>query len=210
MRRSLRRGGCADIAVSIGTGKDRPAGGGGDFFGTRASFALPRKGLGFWRVGERMKTVHIYTDHGPISILLVAIKGAMVLFGIYLLAQAFWRGEVGQVLWLGLVLVAGGLFFGGYDLVKLLDRSPQLTFSPEGFVDHRVARPVVIPWEKFGSLCYRGGGSSGWSLEIFLSDGGHVLVPGSHLSVTPKELVRLVQEFAPQAEVDRRFRLWLG
>lgn len=156
------------------------------------------------------RTVHIYTDRGAISILLVAIKGAMVVFGIVILAQAFFRGEVGQVLWIGLVLVLGGAVFGGYDLVKLLDRSPQLTFSPEGFVDHRVARPVVIPWDHFRSLGYRSGGSSGWTLEIFVTDGGHVLVPASHLAVTPRELVRLVQEFAPGAEVDKRFRVWLG
>ena len=43
------------------------------------------------------RIVHIYTDHGPISILLVALKGAMVVFGIVILAQAFFRGEVGQV-----------------------------------------------------------------------------------------------------------------
>jgi hypothetical protein len=35
-------------------------------------------------------------------------------------------------------------------------------------------------------------------------------VPARHLAVKPRELVRLVQEFAPQAEVDRRFKLWLG
>lgn len=46
------------------------------------------------------------------------------------------------------MLVLGGAVFGGYDLVKLLDRSPELTFSPEGFVDHRVARPMVIPLGK--------------------------------------------------------------
>lgn len=157
-----------------------------------------------------MRTVHIYTDHGPISILLVVIKLAMVIFGIVLLVQGFSRGEVGEVLWIGVLLVAGGSFFGGYDLLKLLDRSPQVTLSPEGFVDHRVAVPVVIPWDHFGSLGYRGGGSSGWTLEIFVIDGGHVLVPASHLAVKPRELVRLVQEFAPQAEVDRRFRLWIG
>lgn len=157
------------------------------------------------------RTVHIYTDRGPISILLVATKGAMVLFGIAILAQAFWRGEVGQVLWIGLVLVAGGAFFGGYDLIKLLDRSPQLTLAPEGFVDHRVAVPVVIPWDHFASLGYRGGGQSmGWTLEIFLTDGGHVLVPAGHLAVKPKELVGLVREFAPRVEVDKRFRVWLG
>jgi hypothetical protein len=37
-----------------------------------------------------------------------------------------------------------------------------------------------------------------------------VLVPASHLAVTPKALARLVQECAPQAEVDKRFRLWPG
>lgn len=158
-----------------------------------------------------MKTVHIYTDHRPISILLVAVKGAMVVVGIFILAQAFLRGEAGQGFWVGLVLVLSGAFFGGYDLIKLLDRSPQLTFSPEGFVDHRVAVPVVIPWDHFASLGYRGGGqSTGWTLEIFLKDGGHVLVPASYLAVKPKELVRLVQEFAPGVEVDRRFRVWLG
>lgn len=116
-------------------------------------------------MGEGVKTVYIPTDHGPISILLVAIKGAMVVFGIFILAQAFFRGEAGQGFWVGLVLVLGGAVFGGYDLIKLLDRSPQLTFSPEGFVDHRVARPVVIPWEKFGSLGYRGGEPSGGDAE---------------------------------------------
>lgn len=110
------------------------------------------------------------------------------------------------MLWGGLALIAGGAFFGGYDLIKLLDRSPQLTLGPEGFVDHRVSVPVVIPWDHFGSLGYRGGGSSGWTLEIFVTDGGHVLVPASHLAVMPKELVRLVQEFAPGAEVDRRIK----
>lgn len=160
-------------------------------------------------MGEGVKAVHIHTDHGPIGILLVAGKGAMVVFGIVILAQSFLRGEVGQGFGVGLVLVLGGAVFGGYDLVKLLDRSPQLTFSPEGFVDHRVVRPVVIPWEQFGSLGYRGGGSSGWTLELILADGGHVLVPASHLAVTPRELVRLMQEYAPQAEVDKRFKLWL-
>jgi hypothetical protein len=157
-----------------------------------------------------MRRVDIFTDRGVISIVLVVLKGAMAAFGIFLLVQALSRGETGQVLWGGVALIAGGVVFGGYDLIKLLDRSPQLTLAPEGFVDHRVAVPVVIPWEHFGSLGYRGGGSSGWTLEVFLSDGGHVLVPASHLAVTPKELVRLVQEFAPHAEVDRRFRLWLG
>lgn len=157
-----------------------------------------------------MRRVDIFTDRGVISIVLVVLKGAMAAFGIFLLVQALSRGETGQVLWGGVALIAGGVVFGGYDLIKLLDRSPQLTLAPEGFVDHRVAVPVVIPWDHFGSLGYRGGGSSGWTLEVFLSDGGHVLVPASHLAVTPKELVRLVQEFAPHAEVDRRFRLWLG
>lgn len=157
------------------------------------------------------RTVHIYTDRGPVSFLLVAIKGAMVVFGIFVLVRAFSGGEAGQVLWVGLVLVLGGAVFGGYDLIKLLDRSPQLTFSPEGFVDHRVALPVVIPRDHFGSLGYRGGGqSTGWTLEIFLKDGGHVLVPASHLAVKPKGLVWLVREFAPGVEVDKRFRVWLG
>ncbi|KKB80128.1 hypothetical protein VW35_06745 [Devosia soli] len=157
------------------------------------------------------RTVHIYTDHSPISILLVVIKLAMVVFGVLLLAQAFSRGEAGEVLWLAVVLIAGGAVFGGYDLIKLLDRSPQLTMSPDGLVDHRAGVPKVIPWEHFRALGYRSGSqSSGWTLEIFLEDGGHVLVPASHLAVKPRELVRLVQDFAPGAEVDRRFRLWLG
>lgn len=156
-----------------------------------------------------MRRVDIFTDRGVISIVLVVLKGAVAAFGIFLLVQALSRGEPGQVLWGGVALIAGGVVFGFYDLIKLLDRSPQLTLGPEGFVDHRVSVPVVIPWDHFGSLGYRGGGSSGWTLEIFVTDGGHVLVPASHLAVTPKELVRLVQEFAPQAEVDQRFRLWL-
>lgn len=40
------------------------------------------------------RTVHIYTDRGPITILLVVAKGATGTFGLVLLAQAFWRGEV--------------------------------------------------------------------------------------------------------------------
>ena len=157
------------------------------------------------------RTVHIYTDHGPISFLLVAAKGAMVLLGIFILARGFFGGEMGEGSWIGLVLVAAGGFFGGYDLIKLLDRSPQLTLSPEGFVDHRVAVPVVIPWDHFASLGYRGGGQSmGWTLEIFLRDGGHVLVPASHLAVKPKELVRLVREYAPGVEVEKRFRVRVG
>ncbi|KFL31923.1 hypothetical protein JP75_05865 [Devosia riboflavina] len=156
------------------------------------------------------RTIHIYTDRSVISILLVMVKGAMVLLGIFILARAFFSGEAGQALWLALLLIAGGVFFGFYDLLKLLDRSPQVTLGPEGFVDHRIAVPVVIPWDHFRSLGYRSAGSSGWTLEIFLADGGHVLVPASHLAVKPKELVRLVQEFAPGAAVDRRFRLWLG
>ena len=100
----------------------------------------------------------------------------------------------------------GAYFFGA----QLRDRSPQLTLSEGGLCDHRVAVPVVIPWGHFGSLGYRSAWSSVWVLEIFVIDGGRVLLPASHVAVTPKELVRLVQEFAPQAEVDRRFRLWLG
>lgn len=122
------------------------------------------------------RTVHIYTDRSVISILLVVVKGAMVLLGIFILARAFFSGEVGQVLWIGLVLIAGGAFFGGYDLLKLLDRSPQVTLGPEGFVDHRIAVPVVIPWDHFRSLGYRSAGSSGWTLEIFLADGGRQMM----------------------------------
>ncbi len=68
---------------------------------------------------------------------------------------------------------------------------------------------MVIPCDHSGALGYRSAGSSGWTLEIFVKDGGRVLVPASHLAVTPKELVQLVQEFAPHAEVDQPFRLWL-
>ena len=55
----------------------------------------------------------------------MAVKGATAVFGIVILAQAFWRGEAGQGFGVGLVLVLGGAVFGGYDLIKLLDRSPQ-------------------------------------------------------------------------------------
>lgn len=158
------------------------------------------------------RVVHIYSDRGPISIVLVLAKGAMVALGVFLLIRAFGRGEAGQVMWMAVLLIAGGGFFGGYDLIKLLDRAPQLTLSAAGFCDSRKSMPVVIPWDHVRALGYRGGGSTGWSLEIFvMGEGrGSVVVPGSHLAVTPKELVRLVREFAPGVEVDKRFRLWLG
>lgn len=44
----------------------------------------------------------------------------MVVFGIVILAQSFLRGEVGQVLWVGLVLVLGDAVFGGYQTARPL------------------------------------------------------------------------------------------
>lgn len=38
---------------------------------------------------------------------------------------------------------AGGTIFGSYNLQKLLDGPPQLMLGPEGFVDRRVAVPLV-------------------------------------------------------------------
>ncbi|PXA99242.1 hypothetical protein DMC47_04415 [Nostoc sp. 3335mG] len=158
-----------------------------------------------------MQDVAIYTHRGPVSIFIVLMKGAAVALGVVLILRNFGRLESMETLWLGVLLVCGGAVFGGYDLVKLLDRSPQLILSEAGFCDRRKTAPVVIPWSAIKALGYRGGSqSSGWSLELFLHDGGMVAVPASHLNVKPRELVRLVQDFAPGAEVDQRFRLWIG
>src|SRR5215217_5430765 len=145
-----------------------------------------------------MQDVHIHTHHGPISILIVLMKGAAVALGVILILRNFGRLESMETLWLGVLLVCGGVFFGGYDLVKLLDRSPQLILSERGFSDRRAVAPVVIPWNAIKALGYRGAGSTGWSLELFLHDGGTVVVPASHLDVSPRALVRLVQDFAPE------------
>lgn len=157
-----------------------------------------------------MQDVAIYTHRGPVSLLIVLMKGAVVALGVVLILRNFGRLESMETLWGGVALVCGGVFFGGYDLLKLLDRSPQLILSAAGFCDRRKTAPVIIPWSAINALGYRGGGSTGWSLELFLHDGGTVVVPASHLDAKPRELVRLVQDFAPEVVVDPRFRLWLG
>lgn len=157
------------------------------------------------------RVVHVHADRGPLSVALVVLKGALVLAGLWLVIRSVLRGEAGEALLLGLVMVGGGAVFGGYDLLRLLDPAPQLTLSPQGFRNNRAPVPVLVPWDQIRALGYRGGGQSmGWSLELFLVGNGSMVVPAGDLKVKPKELVRLVQDFAPHVVVDERFRLWLG
>lgn len=155
--------------------------------------------------------VHLYSDRGPISVALAVVKLGMAAAGLVLLGREALLGQVTPALWTGLVMVAGGAVFGGADLRHLLDRRPQVTLSAEGLLDHRPARPRLLPWREVEALGYRGGGgSTGWTLELLRAGARPVLVSGTYLSVKPRELVQLIQDFAPHVVVDTRFRLWIG
>lgn len=158
------------------------------------------------------RVVHLYSDRGPFSVVLTAVKLGMMLVGLFLVGRELISGQFGEGLWIGLVMAAGGGLFGGIDLASLLDRSPKVTLSAEGLLDHRGAPPRVIAWERIRALGYRGGSqSTGWALELYLTDAkSPVLVDGGHLAVGARELVRLIREFAPHVEVDKRFTLWIG
>ena len=74
----------------------------------------------------------------------------------------FWGGRIGQVAGVGDKV--GGLvhrevrIFPG---AQLLDRSLQLTLLQDWFCDHRVAVPLVIPWDHFGALAIAAAGHRG-------------------------------------------------
>lgn len=154
--------------------------------------------------------VHLYTDRGPIGLALAVVKLGMAVAGFVIVGRELFAGQVTPAFWTGLVMAAGGGVFGGADLRHLLDRSPQLTLSAEGLFDHRQARPRLIPWREVEALGYRGGQSTGWSLELLRAGAKPVLVSGTSLAIKPRELVRLIQELAPHVAVDTRFRLWIG
>jgi hypothetical protein len=158
------------------------------------------------------RVVHLYSDRSPFMVVLTAIKLGMMAVGLFLVGRELISGTFGEALWIGLVMAAGGAVFGGVDLMNLLDRNPKLTLSADGLLDHRGNPPRVIRWDRIRALGYRGGSqSSGWALELYLTDQPRpVLVDGVHVEVKARELVKLIQDFAPHAEVDKRFRLWIG
>ncbi|WP_224703079.1 hypothetical protein [Devosia aquimaris] len=157
------------------------------------------------------RVVHLYTDRGPFSIVLTLVKLGMALAGLYIIAREAMAGRATQVLWTGVAMAGGGGFFGIIDLTQMLDRQPQVTLSAEGLLDHRRSPARVMPWSAITGLGYRGGGdSTGWSLELQRAGDRPVLLEGTYLRIRPRELVRLIQDFAPHVAVDPRFRLWIG
>lgn len=158
------------------------------------------------------RVVHLYSDRSAYMVVLTMIKLGMAAAGLILVGRELISGTFGEALWTGLVMAGAGAVFGGADLMNLLDRNPKVTLSAEGLLDHRGNPPRIIRWERIKALGYRGGSqSSGWALELYLTDQPRpVLVDGVHVQVKARELVKLIQEFAPHAAVDKRFTLWIG
>ncbi len=156
------------------------------------------------------RVVHLYSDRGPISVGLTVVKLGIAVAGVVVIGREVLAGQVTQVFWTGLVMAAGGGVFGVADLRQLLDRRPQVTLSAEGLVDHRVTPTRLLPWSEIAALGYRGGQSTGWTLELHRAGGRPVLLSGTYLATRPRELVRLIQDFAPHVTVDPRFKLWIG
>lgn len=158
------------------------------------------------------RIVHLYSDRSPFMVVLTVVKLGMAAAGLFLVGRELIGGTFGEALWIGLVMAGAGAVFGGADLMNLLDRNPKLTLSADGFLDHRGSPPRVVRWERIKALGYRGGSqSSGWALELYLTDQPRpVLVDGVHVQVKARELVKLIQTFAPHAEVDKRFTFWIG
>lgn len=158
------------------------------------------------------KVVHLHSDRSAFMVVLTLIKLGMAAAGLFLVGRELVDGTFGETLWLGLVMAGGGAVFGGADLMNLIDRNPKVTLSAEGLLDHRKTPLRVIRWERIRALGYRGGSqSAGWALELYLTDQPRpVLVDAVHVEVKARELVRLIQDFAPHVEVDKRFTLWIG
>ncbi len=156
--------------------------------------------------------VSIYTDKGPVSTVIIGLKLGVCLLGVFLLWRMVARGPGNEEMVLGLAFLIAGAVFAGLDLKQWLDRSPQVTLSEAGLLDHRKGQARLVPWSEVGSIGYRGGFPGGWSLAVYPlgGKGKTVLVDGTYLAIKPKALVKLIQRFAPEVPVHPAHRLWIG
>ena len=160
-----------------------------------------------------MERVELYNRMTPGWLLIVAFKLGLGLFvgGAAVVGMTLGQ-EVGSML-LWLACAAGLIGFGLYDLIRLTDRKAQITLTPEGLLDHRMSRPLLLPWsavktifnnsmnghtlhietEGLDTALYTGPGTSRW----LLSD-KTINVVLDHVDVSVTGLERAVHKVAPQ------------
>lgn len=157
----------------------------------------------------------------------VFVIAAKLGIGAILLVGAAYRscvggGSAGQLafLWLG---GAAMLVVGAFHLRTALDRTVQLTLSPEGLRDRR-SGGVLIPWASVRRISnHPGYGSASTSVHLELGDRldvGRDLMTGSGtmifnekkvrvdidaLDTNARELIGHIKYFAPHVEVARPF-----
>ena len=99
-----------------------------------------------------MQTVQLYSRVSPAWLLVLVAKfGIGAAMAIAAVVNMSRNGPSQSILIFGaLSLVVIG--FALYDVAKLTERGVKITLSAEGLLDHRSARPVLLPWQAIDSM----------------------------------------------------------
>lgn len=159
-----------------------------------------------------MQTIVLYNRITPgwLAILVVKLGFGLLVSGAGVIGLL--RGNLAGSTWWALVAGVAVLGAGLFDLRLLLDPRPQLTLTPEGLLDHRMRRPMLLPWARVAAIFHDS--TNGHSLHVKLEgldpgrfsgpgtakslvSGTEVVVTLDHVDVSFDGLERLVHGVAP-------------
>jgi hypothetical protein len=114
-----------------------------------------------------MQTIVLYNRITPgwLAILVAKLGLGLLVSGAGVIGLL--RGNFVDSTWWALVAGLAVLGAGLFDLRLLLDPRPQLTLTPEGLLDHRMRRPVLLPWAHVATIFHNS--TDGHSLHVTLT-----------------------------------------
>lgn len=160
-----------------------------------------------------MDRIELYNRMTPAWFVIVAVKlgGGVALAGATAVGMA--SGKEAQPLLVGLACAAALIGFGLHDLSRLTDRKAQLTLTSEGLLDHRMSRPLLLPWSAVTTIFHSSMDGHSLHIETEGLDVARYAGPGTaraplsgktinvqldHVDVSFDALERAVHKVAPQ------------